>query len=304
MNARLRKLWRSNVLSDIASIGPKDADLLYDYKWFGDDAQVISQTLQGNNDLAKQLQAAKKPIIILGQQILKSGDGKTSTGIYEQAKSLSEKFGAQLNVLHANASQVAAMDLGFRPSSELQGAGSDEQSLLWLFGVDDAGLPIGENTFTIYTGHNGDVGVEKADVVLPSAAFTEKQAIYANLEGRSQQTMKAVSAPALARDDWKIVRACSELVNRTLPYDNLGSVRDRLAELSPNLASPSYVRLQPAIPAVRYELKPSAGAGKLQTKLRALVDYYQTDAISRSSPTMAKCIVSVQKELDKRTARS
>ena len=294
-------MWRAGLLNNIVSIGPKDVDLLYDYQWLSDSTKLVTETLQGKNELAKQLAAAKRPIIILGQQIVSNGNSPSN--VYDLTKALSEKFNAQLNVLHANASQVAAMDLGFRPSSEITLADSDDQHLLWLFGVDDANLPISSNTFTIYTGHNGDLGVEKADVVLPGAAFTEKQAIYSNLEGRVQQTFKAISPPVQARDDWKIVRACSELVNRTLPYDNLSSIRQRLAELSPNLANPSFVQVQPAISPVTGQVSGVTSSVKLDTKLKHLVDYYQTDSISRSSPTMAKCIVSIQKELGKRLSK-
>lgn len=297
-------MWRANLLSDIVSVGPKDADLLYDFEWAGDSTQTLVEALQGKGPLSGKLKAAKKPIVILGQQILK---GSESSNAYELTRSLCEKYGAKLNVLHANASQVAAMDLGFRPSSELMVSDSDDQKLLWLFGVDDNKLTIPSNTFTIYSGHNGDIGVETADVVLPASAFTEKQAIYANLEGRSQQTLKAITSPVQAREDWKIVRACSELVNRTLPYDSLSSIRHRMFELSPNLADPSYVRLQPAIKSPSNQdsgsISTAGSSVKLDPKLQRLVDYYQTDSISRSSPTMAKCIVTVQKELDKRAAK-
>jgi NADH dehydrogenase (ubiquinone) Fe-S protein 1 len=47
--------------------------------------------------------------------------------------------------------------------------------------------------------------------VLPGAAYTEKQASYVNTEGRAQQTLVAVTPPGLAREDWKIIRALSEV---------------------------------------------------------------------------------------------
>lgn len=61
-------------------------------------------------------------------------------------------------------------------------------------------------------GHHGDKGAEIADAVLPGAAYTEKQATYVNTEGRAQQTIVAVTAPGLAREDWKIIRALSEVI--------------------------------------------------------------------------------------------
>ena len=50
-----------------------------------------------------------------------------------------------------------------------------------------------------------------ADVVLPGAAYTEKNSTYVNTEGRAQQTRVAVTAPGMAREDWKIIRAVSEV---------------------------------------------------------------------------------------------
>lgn len=47
--------------------------------------------------------------------------------------------------------------------------------------------------------------------MLPGAAYTEKQATYVNTEGRAQQTLMAVQPPGMARSDWKIIRAISEV---------------------------------------------------------------------------------------------
>ena len=50
-----------------------------------------------------------------------------------------------------------------------------------------------------------------ADLILPGAAYTEKQATYVNMEGRAQQTIAALTPPGMARVDWKIIRALSEV---------------------------------------------------------------------------------------------
>lgn len=50
-----------------------------------------------------------------------------------------------------------------------------------------------------------------ADIVLPGAAYTEKNATYVNTEGRSQHTRVAVTPPGMAREDWKIIRAVAEV---------------------------------------------------------------------------------------------
>lgn len=89
--------------------------------------------------------------------------------------------------------------------------------------------------FFLGSGSHGDRGAAMADAVLPAAAYTEKQATYVNTEGRAQQTLVAVSPPGLAREDWKIIRALSEIVGARLPYDNLDEIRCRLTNVSPNL---------------------------------------------------------------------
>lgn len=86
-----------------------------------------------------------------------------------------------------------------------------------------------------YSGHHGDHGASIADAILPGAAYTEKQATYVNTEGRAQQTLVAVSPPGRAREDWKIIRALSEIIGAKLPYDNLNEIRDRLDQVAPHL---------------------------------------------------------------------
>jgi len=50
-----------------------------------------------------------------------------------------------------------------------------------------------------------------ADIILPGAAYTEKCGTYVNTEGRAQQTKVAVTPPGMAREDWRIIRAISEV---------------------------------------------------------------------------------------------
>lgn len=139
-----------------------------------------------------------------------------------------------------------------------------------------------------------------ANAVLPGAAYTEKQGTYVNTEGRAQQTMQAVSPPGLAREDWKILRALSEVVGHRLPYDNLDEIRSRLEDISPHL-----VRYG-AIENSNYSNLLSAKIGDSSVDLgepiklnqTRLDQFYMTDAITRASPTMAKCIQAVKKAIE------
>ena len=64
---------------------------------------------------------------------------------------------------------------------------------------------IPKDAFVVYQGHHGDHGAHYADVILPGAAYTEKNATYVNTEGRVQMTRAAVPPPGASREDWKVI---------------------------------------------------------------------------------------------------
>ena len=114
---------------------------------------------------------------------------------------------------------------------------------MYLLGADET-VERTENlrdTFIIYQGHHGDKGAELADVVLPGAAYTEKNGTYINTEGRAQVAQFVVAPPGKSREDWQIIRALSEVIGTPLPYDSLDQVRNRMAEVSPTLVSIGHV---------------------------------------------------------------
>lgn len=301
VNARIRKAWRNNDIDNIVVIGPEDLDLTYDYEWIGSDTQTLEDIANGKHKMVERIRNARRPILILGQDIKKSD---VESNAYSLSRYICDKYNIEFNLLHTNASQVAAYDLGFKPSTERK-APTDESSFLWLIGVDDNKLPIGADTFVVYQGHNGDICANNADAVLPGAAYTEKQGTYVSMEGRVQQTLAAITPPVMSRNDWKIVRAVGEICNYPLPYDNLIGIRSRMADLAPHLVQHNNHRLQlyhdkNTPKASKYEA--SKKVVPLMPKKRTLDDYYQTDAISRSSKIMAKCITAVQKEQEKRAS--
>jgi NADH dehydrogenase (ubiquinone) Fe-S protein 1 len=75
-----------------------------------------------------------------------------------------------------------------------------------------------------YAGSHGDAGASMADVILPGAAYTEKKATYVNTEGRAQQTNLAVVPPGMGREDWKIIRALSEVCVSIFPNFNISFI--------------------------------------------------------------------------------
>lgn len=83
-----------------------------------------------------------------------------------------------------------------------------------MLGVDNNLRPndIPKNAFVVYMGTTGDEGAYYADIILPTAAYTEKTATYVNTEGRVQLTRDAVPSPGNSKYDWEIIRVLSEEV--------------------------------------------------------------------------------------------
>jgi NADH-quinone oxidoreductase subunit G len=157
---------------------------------------------------------------------------------------------------------------------------------VYLLGADELDMRGLGKAFVVYQGSHGDAGAERADVVLPGAAYTEKSATYVNTEGRAQMTMRAAFAPGDAKEDWAIVRALSARVGQTLPYDSLTALRAAMYKAAPALA-----RLDDVQPAGLDGVKALAGrSGSLGAEAfaPAVRDFYLTNPIARASQVMAQ----------------
>jgi len=141
------------------------------------------------------------------------------------------------------------------------------------------------NAFVIYQGSHGDRGAHRADVILPGSAYTEKDAIYVNTEGRAQMTARAVFPPGEAREDWKILRALSGVIGKTLPFDNVQQLRAKMFAAHPHLAL--LEQIDPAdMSAIEHLADRPAKPGKERFG-RAVEDFYLTNPIARASAIMA-----------------
>ncbi|XP_039959357.1 NADH-ubiquinone oxidoreductase 75 kDa subunit, mitochondrial [Bactrocera neohumeralis] len=297
INTRLRKSYINNEM-DIASIGPK-IDLSYNHQNLGEDAGLISQVCNGGHPFSKVLENAKKPAIVLGADVLERAD---AAGIHATVASYCKKLNKQgwnaFNVLQNNAGQTGALDVGYQPG--IQAALKAQPKVLILLGADGGKLDrekLPKDCYIIYIGHHGDNGASIADAVLPGAAYTEKQAIYVNTEGRAQQTLAAVSPPGMAREDWKILRALSEILGTPLPYDNLDDLRNRIEDIAPHLVR--FGKLESStFGSLTEQLATSKSIEntKIDVKQKKLREYFMTDPISRASPTMARCVREVSGE--------
>ena len=292
INARIRKRWVAGGLA-VATISAA-ADLTYPVQHLGDSPATLASLLDASHPFAATLAAAKRPMLILGQGALARADGAAILAAAWKLAAQSGMLSAEwhgFNVLHTAASRVAGLDLGFLPGAggkgmaAMLGGGVD---LLWLLGADEFDTAaIGAATFVVYQGHHGDRGAARADLILPGAAYTEKNGTYVNTEGRVQRGQLAVYPPGDARADWTILRAFSAVIGKTLPYNDLGALRTRLEQVNPVFAR---LDILPRFGCTD-QTGPAGGLSALGgPAFRPTVEnYYQTDPISRASPTMAEC---------------
>jgi NADH-quinone oxidoreductase subunit G len=289
VNARLRKRYLRGGFK-IAAIGPT-LDLTYRVVQLGLGPEVLSDLAGANHTWNETLKAAKNPMLIVGQGALARPDGASVLGL---ARRLAETSGMVrddwngFNVLHTAAGRVGALDLGFATNPDgieaiYRGCESGKIDVVYLLGADELDTARLGNAFVIYQGHHGDVGARRADVVLPGAAYTEKDGTYVNTEGRVQLGRRAVFPLGEAREDWKILRALSEVLGKRLPYDSLGQLRRRMLEVNPGFA-----RVEEVVPAA---WGPFGADGPIEPIpfVYPIRDFYMTDPICRASITMAKC---------------
>jgi NADH-quinone oxidoreductase subunit G len=289
INLRIRKRWRKGKFP-IALIGAP-VDLTYPYAHLGTGPDVLRDVAGGGNDFAKVLKDAKNPLILVGQGALARPDGLAVLAeiakIAKEAGVIADGWNG-LSILHTGAAQVGALDVGFVPgegglnATDMLRAG--KLDVLFNLGVDEADVEPG--AFVIYLGTHGDRGAERADVILPGACYTEKSATYVNTEGRPQVTARASFPPGDAREDWAILRALSEVLGKTLPFNSLGTLRQKLYEDYPFLGAVGVAD------AAAVDLDALASAsGDLQSApfRETVVDFYLTNPQARASATMAEC---------------
>src|SRR5438067_7295775 len=259
----------------------------------GDGATAMNALAAGDHSWAAVLRDAKNPMIVVGLGALSRPDGARVLGA---ARRIAENGGLVrddwngFNVLHRAAARVGGFDLGFVPgaggrdfSGIIAGCKSGDIEILYLLGADEIVTSELGSAFVIYQGHHGDRGARRADVVLPGAAYTEKDGTYVNTEGRVQLARRAVFPPGEAREDWKILRALSGVLDRPLPFDMLGELRRQMWEKYPVLAEVDLVSR------ARWEPFGEAGPVAASPLAYPIADFYRSDPISRASQTMARC---------------
>ena len=85
---------------------------------------------------------------------------------------------------------------------------------------------------------------QRADVVLPSACYAEKDGTFSNSERRVQRVRKAVDAPGEAWDDWKIFCEIATRMGYPMSYDSSEQIMEEISKVTPSYAGISYDRIE------------------------------------------------------------
>jgi NADH-quinone oxidoreductase subunit G len=273
VNTRIRKAVKAG--AKVFRIGPA-VDLTYKVHELGNDLGLLGKLPEAVGEAFREAQNAA---VVVGMGALRT------EGAYEAARAAAASLGASLNLLHTAASRVGALDLGFVAQGGIEAIRARAGSLkaLFLLGADEIDTSAFAETFTIYIGTHGDGGVRHADVILPAAAYTEKHGTYVNLEGRVQLSEFAVHPPGEAREDWTILRALSDVLGKTLPFDDLAQLRRAIAAEVPRLGT---VGLTPVDPLPAFAGAAPQAGGEIAYPIE---DFYLTNPIARASPTLQRC---------------
>jgi len=292
VNARIRKRWLQGGLR-VGLIG-QELDLTYPHRHLGDNVAALNDLLAGKGEFADLLAKAKRPMLIVGAGLLARPDG---AALQNLTRAVAEKFNMiqpdwnGYNVLQQAASRVGGLDMGFLPKfggmttqQMVAAAGSGELSALYLLGADEIDTTHLGNAFVIYQGHHGDRGAQRADVILPGAAYTEKTALYVNTEGRPQLARQAAFPPGEAREDWKIIRALAETLGVNLAYDTQAELQARM------VGQVGVWRKLGGVEASPWASFGTEGAVSHESFALPIQNFYLTNAICRASATMAQCV--------------
>ena len=282
LNARIRKAYVKNK-TEIFSLN-NVGDLTYPYKLINGDTETIKNISEDNHELSEKIKKANKPLIIFGQSYLLL---KSSVYTLELLKSflsknnkISNEWNA-LNLISNDASTVGSIDLGIynnknNENEVLKNLQNNSYEVVYLLGADNLNFNK-KNEFIIYQGSHGDKGAELADIILPSAAFTEQDGFYTNLEGVMQKAYKASYPPGEAKEDWQVINELSKYISSKNLYDSKESLEKNMT---------NYLNLHNSKNNNSTKFENNFTKEKIFIKD---IDYYYSNAIARASKTMSEC---------------
>jgi len=279
LNVRLKKRMNRGLFT-VASLGLPE-DLTYSAENIGISTESLVSLLEGKHPFCQKLAKANKPIVILGESILKRKDGailqQLLTNLSKYCKIVSEDC-VGTNFLPTTASSVGNTYSGLS-SSVSKINDFDNVNFFYGVGVDSPSLcldNLNPNCFSVFQTAFSDPALVKANLILPGAAFTEKEGTFLNLEGRSQKTEIALTTPGLGRIDSAIIKAFSEHMKLPLLKPQTFSFLD----ITNN--SKSFTKKLLTKKTMSKKIYKSGFKGVVS-------DFFMSNSITKNSKIMAKC---------------
>jgi len=275
LNARLRKAAKRG--AKVFVIGPV-WDTTYPATFLGEDAGLLFN-LPG--DVTDAFGAAAKPAIIIGGGGLAKGALEAGLGFAERFNLVRDGWNG-FNVLHMAASRMGGLMLGYAQAGGLADLVAAKPKMVISLGADEVDWTKFADSMIVHIGHHGDKAAHAADVILPAAAFSEKDGTYVNTEGRVQFAERAVFAPGEAREDWTILRALADALGVNVGFDSFEQLRAAMIAQVPALGQEGLADYG-ALPAAPASADCSGTIGY------PIKDPYLNNAIGRASPTLQRC---------------
>jgi NADH-quinone oxidoreductase chain G len=177
----------------IAYIGNK-VNFTYPVEHLGLTFQSLINIILGKHVFCKNLKKAKKPLIIIGENIINQKNGFF---FLEKLKNLSF-FKNNINFFNSQTSLINFLEITF---SKLQRT-SLTSKLYYLYNTNlQNQLKISKNSFIIYQGHHFTKDAQNANLILPGLTFLEKNGLYINLEGLIQKNEQILNLDTEQRKD-------------------------------------------------------------------------------------------------------
>nr|YP_004222732.1 NADH dehydrogenase subunit 11 [Glaucocystis nostochinearum]ADW83104.1 NADH dehydrogenase subunit 11 [Glaucocystis nostochinearum] len=293
LNNRLRKAYLEK-FTKIAIIG-ECTNLTYPCLNLGNNAEIsLIDLAKGKNNFCKILKKAQNPKILISATILNRADSQTVLFLLNY---ISKKLDIKLDFINLFASEVGIYELGINKTFSL----NESNYFIYNIGYDEKKLLLKKNCYIVYQGHHGDIGAESANLIFPSSTFIEKTSSFMNLEGKTQLTKFIFFPPGQAREDWTILKALSDFLDKnlyvytnklSLPYFNIKDIRKRFYYISSNLnlvESKNVVNLFNCNNKITLQESHCLNILLNTNFLPIFNNFYFTNSITRASTIMGKC---------------
>ncbi len=281
LNARIRKAFVNNNTKVISlnDVG----DLTYPYKNLDGQTQTIKTIFEGSEEISKEIISASKPMIIIGESLLKLNSSEHLFNLIKNFLKKNNKFTEDwnpLNLLSCDAATVGNFDLGILNNEKnlLKELKSNKFEIVYLVGQDNLEFNK-KDEFVIYQGSHGDKGAEIADIILPGSAYTEQDGYFTNLEGKMQKAYKASYPPGEAKEDWQIINELAEVMNNRKLFNDKEELESSMF---------NYLKIQQEKQITINEKQKISDFQNEKLNIQ-IKDYYFSNAIARSSKTMIEC---------------